>query len=335
MHKLLRNRWYGGWFLALLCLGTRTRGQTCQTAADMDAPVRTAVETTAKRYFDLVAHGQSTSLQQSAIPSLASSFGGVEGLVKENQPALSSATASIRPPFLLMAEGGQPLARAEFLCGVFGATGQTRDSAVFVLHNLPAGKYAVAILDAAGADDTRALTMILQQIGADWKLAGVFIRAGRVGGHDSPWFAERAREFKTKGKSRNAWLYFHQAIILATPADFMSTMVTDKLYDEAQSVQPGDLPIDGKVVDLTSGGTTYKLAAVFPMSVGNDLDLVVRYQVADISNSAQVFQTNTALIKALVAKYPEIRDAFAGVVARAVDPSGQDFGTMLPMKEVK
>jgi hypothetical protein len=334
MHKLW-NPWYGGWFLTLLCFGTGARGQTCQTAGDIDAPIRAAVETTAKRYFEMVAHGQSTSLQQNAIPSLASSFGGVEGLIKENQPTLSSTTASVRTPFLLTAEGGQPLSRAEFLCGVFGATGQTRESAVFVLTKLPPGKYAVVMLDATGTDDARALTMILQQIGADWKLAGVFIRAGRVGGHDSQWFAERAREFRTKGKNRNAWLYFREAILLATPADFMSTMVTDKLYDEAQSVQPSDLPVDEKVVDLTAGGATYKLTAVFPMSVGSDLDLVVRYQVADISNSAQVFQTNTALIKALVAKYPEMRDAFAGVVARAVDPSGQDFGTMLPMKEVK
>jgi hypothetical protein len=41
------------------------------------------------------------------------------------------------------------------------------------------------------------------------------------------------------------------------------------------------------------------------------------------------------LIKALVAKYPELRDAFAAVVARAVAPNGQDYGSMLAMKDVK
>ena len=78
---------------------------------------------------------------------------------------------------------------------------------------------------------------------------------------------------------------------------------------------------------------------VLPIDVagvfGGDLDLLVRYQASDISNTTQTFQTNISLIKALVAKYPEFRDAFAGVVARAVDPSGQDFGTMLPMKDIK
>ena len=122
---------------------------------------------------------------------------------------------------------------------------------------------------------------------------------------------------------------------ISTPADFMSTQATDKLYDEAQPIQPNDLPSQGNTVDLTAGATTYKLTAVFPQSVGNDLDLIVKYQVSDISNTAQVFQANTALMKALLAKYPEFREAFAGIVARAVDPSGQDYGSMLPMKEIK
>lgn len=69
--------------------------------------------------------------------------------------------------------------------------------------------------------------------------------------------------------------------------------------------------------------------------MGNDLDLIVKYQAADISSTNQTYQNNVAVIKALVAKFPEVRDAFAGVVARAVDPSGRDYGTLLPMKDVK
>jgi len=37
----------------------------------------------------------------------------------------------------------------------------------------------------------------------------------------------------------------------------------------------------------------------------------------------------------LVAKYPEIRASFAAVVARAVDSSGRDYGTLLAMKDIK
>jgi hypothetical protein len=61
----------------------------------------------------------------------------------------------------------------------------------------------------------------------------------------------------------------------------------------------------------------------------------VRYQVPDISDNARVFQDNMAVIKALVTRYPELRDAFAGIIARAVDPTGHDYGTLLPMKDIK
>ena len=327
--------WQAGLGLALIWMVASAEAQTCESVTDMDAAVRSALETTARRYFDLAARGESAALKQNAIPALASNFSGIEAAVKDNQPAFAAAQMTVRPPFFLSADGSQPLARAEFLCGVFGSSGQTRDSAVFVLNNLPPGQYGVAIVDAKGSQDTRTLTMILQRLGADWKLAGFYGRSSQVNGHDASWFAQRAREFKTKGQNRNAWLYFREAITLATPADFMSTLATDKLYDEAQSVQPSDLPVSGNMVDLSAGGTTYRLIAIFPLSVGGDLDVLVRYQAADISNTLQTFQANNALIKALVAKFPEFRDAFSGVVARAVEPSGQDYGSMLPMKEIK
>ncbi len=87
---------------------------------------------------------------------------------------------------------------------------------------------------------------------------------------------------------------------------------------------------------LSAAGKTYRMTEIFPLAVGDDLDVVVKYSSADISNTQKTFQDNMAVIKALVAKFPELREAFAGVVARAVDPpSGQDYGSMLPMKEIK
>src|ERR1019366_3417813 len=129
-----RRRTRPGRWLWLVLLGASAHAQTCQSAADMGATVRTALETA----------------------------------VKENQTAFTGAKATVRPPFLLTADGPEPLARAEFLCGVFGRSGQTKDSAVFVLNNLPPGKYGVTILDVNGGQDPRTLAFVLQQTGADW-----------------------------------------------------------------------------------------------------------------------------------------------------------------------
>ncbi|MGH9495420.1 MAG: hypothetical protein ACRD3B_10515, partial [Candidatus Sulfotelmatobacter sp.] len=122
---------------------------------------------------------------------------------------------------------------------------------------------------------------------------------------------------------------------LVAPLPFMSTLITDKLFDESQAVEPPDLPGGGKTVDLAAGASTYKLLQIFPESVGNDLDLIVKYHSADASNSNQAYQDNVAVIKGLVTKHPELREAFAAVVARAVDASGHDYGTLLAMKDIK
>ena len=301
----------------------------------MDVSVRTALEAVAKRYFEMSAHGDAAALRQNSIAAVASSFAGIEAAVKENQAAFTGAKATVRQPFLLTVDGPEPLARAEFLCGVFGKSGQTKDSAVFVLNNLPPGKYGVTIVDVNGGQDPRTLTFVLQQTAADWKLAGFYAKSSQAAGHDAAWFTLRAREFKTKAQNHNAWLYYREAIALSAPVDFMSTLATDKLYDETQGAQPSDVPANENTVDVSAGGRTYHLTEIFPLAVGDDLDVVVKYQAADVSNIARAFQENTIVIRALVAKFPEFREAFAGVVARAVEPSGRDYGTLLAMKDIK
>ena len=309
--------------------------ESCLTASDMDAATRGALTNTSVRYFDMIAKGDVASLRQNAIPSLAADFSGIEGTVKQNQPDLASSKATGRPPFLLEVNGTAPLPRAEFFCGVFGSGGQTKDSAAFSINGLAPGKYGVVILDVPSSKGPYSVSLILQQIGSDWKIGGLYIKAAQFGGHDSNWFINRAREYQSKAQAHNAWLYYLVARSLISPLPFMSTAATDKLYDDSQKLQPADFPADGKTADLSAGTVTYKLTALFPEVVGNDLDLIVRYQAADVSNTNQTYQANVAVMKALLTKYPELRDAFASVVARAVDPSGHDYGTMLAMKDIK
>jgi hypothetical protein len=319
---------------AVLFCGAAAFAQICTTADDQDQPTRNALTAAGTRYFDMVARGDAASLKQNSIASLAANFSGIEDAVKENQPDLSGGTATPRPPYLLKAEGNAPLQRAEFLCGIFNANGQTAHSAEFVIPNLPPGNYGIVILDVSGKS-VRTVSFVLQQEGKDWKVGGLYVKNPQINGHDGQWFADHARTYKTQGKTRNAYLYYLEARELLAPVPFMYTQATDRLYDEMQSVKPNDLPIDGGTVDLAAGNKTYKLTAAFPVAVGKDLDVVVKYQAADISNTSTTFQENSAVMKALLTKFPEFRDAFDGVVARAVEPSGRDYGSMLAMKDIK
>ena len=326
------------WLLIALTLVLLWKGvgvaQTCITADEMDAPTRTGLITAGQQFFDWTAKGDVASLRQNAIPSLASDFGGVEGAIRESQSNFAGAQAKARPPFLLKAEGTTAIARAEFLCGVFGRSGQTANSAVFVIPNLPPGDYGVVILDVA-AKTPSTLSLVLQKAGNDWKLGGFYSRSSQVSGHDGAWFRDQARAFKKKGENRNAWLYYAKARELLAPVPFMSTMETDKLYDEMQSVQPPDTPSAETPVEVAGAGKVYRVTSIFPVGVGDDVDLVVKYQSPSVANTAQTYQDNVAAIHALVAKYPEYRNGFTAIIARAVEPSGKDYGTMLATKDIK
>jgi len=325
------------WFALILIpfLSWNAGAQSCQTSGELEDATRTAITTAAQKYFGLAASGDAALLRQNAIPSLATDFSGIEATVKARQPDLSGAQASVKSSFLLDASGVAPIPHAEFYCGVFGKNGQTANSAAFYLDNLPAGKYAVVLLDAISAKGKTMFSEVLQQAGTDWKLGGLYIKPAQIAGHDSDWFVTRAREFKVKEQLHNTWFYYQEARSLISPLPFMSTLATDKLYDESAASQPSDLPAGGKTADLVAGTVTFKLTAVFPEVVGNDLDLIVRYESANVSNTNLAYQDNVNVMKALVTKYPEVRDAFAAVVARAVDQTGHDYGTLLAMKDIK
>lgn len=322
--------------IVILTLSAAAFAQTCFTSDDMDAATRSALQTAGNRYFEMITHGDTASLKQNSIPDVANNFGGIENTVKENQTNLAGAHATLQPPFMLKAEGTAPLAKAEFLCGVFDAQGQTKNSAEFVIPNLPPGNYGIVILDATASSATYSVAFVLQQQGSDWKIGNLFLHPSALDGHDSNWFITQAAAYKTKGQGHNAWLYYLEGRNLSMPVPFMYTQASDKLYDETQSVKPSDFPVGGNTADLAAaGGKTYKLTDAFPLAVGKDLDVVVKYQNPDVSNTGQTFQENMNVMRALLTKFPELRDAFAGVVVRAVEPSGRDYGSMMPMKDIK
>ncbi|HEX8814719.1 MAG TPA: hypothetical protein VF753_04385 [Terriglobales bacterium] len=320
--------------LGLLLVGAAS-AQICETGDGIAAPERAAFTAAAERYFDLLSKGDASSLKQNAISSLAGDFSSVENAVNDNHENLAGTRPSLRSEFWLKLDGSAPLGRAEFLCGVFGKTGQTANSAEFVLTNLAPGTYAVVMEDATTPKGPLVTTFVLVQQGADWKLGGLYIKDSQAAGKDFNWYAEKAAGFKDKGQNRNAWFYYTEARNLAVPVPFMYTQATDRIFDESEPLKPSDLPAEGTPVDLTGAGQTYKLTQLYPLGIGQDFDLIVKYQAADVSDSIKTYDTNMAVIKALLAKYPEFRDGFAGVVARAVEPSGKDYGSLAMMKDIK
>jgi hypothetical protein len=120
-----------GFVLTFLLCAMPAFSQTCFTSDDMDAPTRSALQVAASRYFDMVARGDA-AIKQNSTSSVANDFSAIENTIKESKADLAGAHAT--PPTSISVEGRghRALQRAEFLCGVFGATGQT-NSAEFII----------------------------------------------------------------------------------------------------------------------------------------------------------------------------------------------------------
>ncbi len=330
----LPRHWYlRASFVILLAvtLVTPARAQVCFNGPDLDAATRNAIESAARKYLDMSAHGDVAGLKANAIPAIGGDFSSIEQAVVTNKEFLAGGQPSLTGTYLLDASNAKAtLPRAEFYCGIYNSPQRI----AFFIPNLPPGRYAM-VFQKIEAKTPATLTLILQEMAGGWKLAGYYPRLDSIGGHDGQWYLGKAREYKASGQPHNAWFYYLTAWDLLAPVNFMSTPQLDKVADEMQASRPSDLPGNGAPVSLSANGKVFKVTEVTPVPIDNQLYLRIAYVTADAATPRLANQDNLAVIPALVAKYPEVRDAFYAVVARAMDDSGHDYGTVLPMKDVK
>jgi len=327
----------------LLCIGAvliammlDARAESCQLATEMDAGSKQSIRNAAVQYFGMVAAGNTQAVAQNSIPDIANNVQALNGLLQQNAKDLAGATAEPRSTFLLDATGGEAvLANAQFFCGI--ANRSELGNVGFSLQNLPAGKYALEILDVKGSKVPYYYSFLLKQEGNGWKIAALFPRNRQIAGHDAQWYWQQARSYKAQGKTHNAWFYYLIARDIGSPVPFIGTPALENFNDEVQKSQPPDLPEKNPLVLQGANGKQFQVTSMFvvPDEKQPILNLVMKYNTADISDTAKTFLDNKEAMKALLAKYPELREPFTNVVARAVAPSGQDFGSMLAIKDIQ
>ena len=310
---------------------SRASAQTCESGGDLNPATKSAIENAAQRYFAMSAQGDVAGLKANAIPAVAGSFTSIEQAVVDNKKYFAEGQPTVTGTYLLDATQLKDAQRADFYCGIYNSAQRVG----FSIPGLPPGRYAISIQKVSAGKDPITLTMILQDMGGSWKLAGYYPRLNAIGGHDGEWYLTQARQYKGKNQLHDAWFYYLTAWDLLAPVNFMSNPQLDKIAQEMETARPADLPSEQAPMSLSANGKVFKITELAPVPVGDDLNLRVRYQTADASNSALAFQDNMAVIKAIVGKYPELRDAFNAVIARAVDSSGHEYGSLLAMKDVK
>jgi hypothetical protein len=310
-------------------LATAATAQTCNTRHDMDPGVKAALERAALNYWNLSAQGNTAALQQAAIPEIQGNFAGIAKSAQDYAARFRSAQPHVRDVFLLTAEGAAPLPEARFYCGI----ANSRRFVEFVIPNLPPGRYAVAVVDGRAPEGLNVLSVVMREDMGQWKLAGYYPKPGNIKGHDLSYYLQKAREFRAAGQNHNAWFYYLTVRYMAAPVDFVATSAIQDLDTEAQKVRPNDLPGE-QPLNFSADGKTFPITSIEPVPTGDQFHLVLRYNWPDISNTGQIHVQNLNLIRAFIARYPEYKNAFDGVVARAVAPNGQDYGSLMSMQEL-
>jgi len=223
--------------ICLLSFSTLAIAETCTAGSEMDAASKSSIESAAHQMFQQMQQGDVFSLKQNSIPALSSNFGSIEQTIVSNKQRYATANLMIKSDYLLDAPGAAPIARAEFLCGVWGQP----DFTTFVLPNLPPGRYAIVVSDLSGQNPS-SLSLILQQQGAAWKLAGYYPQPAAIAGHDGNWFLQQARTYKTQGQAHNAWFYYLMAWDRIAPLPFMYNKSLEAVRQEISQAQPADIP---------------------------------------------------------------------------------------------
>ncbi len=313
-------------------LASGARAQECYSGSEIDASAAKALQAAAQKYFDMSVQGDVAALKANAVPEVAANFGAIEKAVVNNKALFAQERPSEARIFVLDARNSKTTwPRADFYCGIYNSP----DRVGISIPNLPPGRYAMTIAKGSG-DEPITLTLILEDAGNNvWKLGGYYARRNTLGGHDGQWFMSKAREYKDQGQLHNAWFYYLTAWDLMAPVDFMSTPALDKLGDETQAARPADLPTSKAPLLLTADGKSFTVTDLSALPVNGELYVRAQYDTRDAANPAAASADNAAVMRALLAKYPELRAAFSGAIARATDAAGHDFGTLTPMKDVK
>ena len=311
--------------LIAIWLVSGASAQECAADSEIDTATYNTLIQTAGNNLQLAKSGDQASLQQASAPVLANSFDGVRASLATNKAGLQG-SMTVKHVYLLDATNltGEP----QFFCGIFNANGMTPTSASMTIQGLTPGKYALVVQTVNGTPSLT-VSQILQQQGAQWKLAGWYVKQTTIDGHDWQWFWQQGTQFKQQNKPVMAYLYLAQTRDFLQPVSFINTINIERVSQAMQSIQSPELPTNGPVTFQN-----YKITDMYPVIFNGKYDLVIKHEVADVSNTAQTFQNNTALLKAWLTAHPEMRDAFQEIEAWAATPSGQRYETLLAVKDI-
>ncbi|MFZ0661564.1 MAG: hypothetical protein WAM66_02640 [Acidobacteriaceae bacterium] len=295
---------------------------------------RGVFEQAARALGSQIQSGNITAVRADTVAAVAAHFDPLSATIEQVAPEIRQASLTVDTLYSLKAtdiKAGE--GNAEFFCSV-------PNSSLVVtvtIPQLPLGNYALAVLHATGVANPQQISLILENDPAgstQWKLAGLYVRPMTEAGHDGVWYWKQARVFAEQKQNWNAYFYYQTAQFLLNPVGFLSSPNLEKLQKEMAAVRPADLPGKTPLV-VQAGGQSLELTGLRTQSFQGALDLAVDYKAKDVSGPVATRTQIVELMKAMLARYPELRAGFHGLWVYAHADTGQPFAIELPMNQIQ
>jgi hypothetical protein len=315
--------------LALLFVPGTSRAASCTPEPELGSLDRDALSAIVTRVANAITAQDESTLQAVLLPQEASQWDGIRATVEQAAPLLKGGHFQLRNLYLLDASEQTANQDTQFFCS--NAAGSL--TVTVNMNDLPPGRYAVVLADAAGAPLAGQIGLVLAWDGAAvaWKLAGLTIRPGVFDGHDGVWYWVRGRSL-AKADPWSAWYSYDAARYLLLPVDFLSSPNLEKLRQEQALIMPS--PQNAFPLSLPDGDRTWKIEAVGFDPTLHEADLGVVYQSTGVTDPAALRTEATTVLSAFLKTQPGIRANFHGLWAYAEKDGKRTPVMELPMKEI-
>ncbi len=319
----------------LFAATTGVQAESCTTQSGMTPQERGTLAEVGTEFATLTAAGDAEGVRSRTMPAYAQNFGGIQDAIRSAAPHLQGASFSPQTLWILDNSNAKAGADGSAQDAQFSCTlNRSAHGTTFFIPALPAGRYALVVLDSAGTAEPWQVAMLLRQSApGTWQMGGLFPRALTAAGHDGLWYWRTARDYATKKQPWNAYVYYTEAEQLLRPVSFASSTNLDTLEEEQGKAAPPALsgglgpqqplvltPAQGDEVRVTS------LKAENAPDRSGTLDLLAHVQVSGpLADPIASRARNAHAAKAILAAYPELRSAFHGVWIVADLPGGGTY----------
>jgi len=317
---------------ALLAAPCAAYAASCTSQAELLPTDRNALAAVGARLSDAVLQQNFDALKTALLPAESGAWDGIHDAVESAAPLVKGGQAQLRNLYLLDAASQKATEDTQFFCS--DATGTL--TVTITMPALPPGRYAVVIADAAGAPLGGQMGIILAWDAAGspqgWKLGGLTVRQGVLGGHDGVWWWSHAREVAKADLPWSAWFCYDAARSLLVPVDFLSSPNLERLDSEQALIR--NSPQEAFPLTLPDGDRNWKIDSVRLDLSLHQADLGVTYESTGVTDQAAQHTEATAVMSALLKVHPGIRDNFHGLWAYAMKDGKRTPVMELPMAQI-